>query len=278
MQNNQKNENESTINLDSPESQVISLEPTLHLNNISVFDIGANKDFFNKGLINHEIRTHIPEKISQLFNKKLSNSSATHKTTIAIPGYALNQLKIENPELISQIKNKIKNKELSLSSQTYSGTSSTILSDNELISEIKKHELLLKNTFDQEPESIIIDHNPSEKLINTFSNKKIIISNNIKQTNLQKKVVDEIKKLKPHVSELNDQDLINELNLLASNQILNKLDETQANIEFSPYEQYSNVMNMLNDVVHRINNFKNSEEGIVNEVSISEEPSTLLIK
>jgi len=267
--------NNKEINSENSYSDIVVLEPQIHLNNFNIFDLGSNKNVFNKGLINHEIRTKIPEKINSLFGKSFDNSS---KKTVLIPGFVLSQLVSEDSKSLDILKNKVSDGSVILSSAPFFRTSSTILSDKELKSEIKKHESLLKTVFGKESSVVVLDNEASEKLINAFPNKKFIVHNRLQNSQLQNKLIVELKKIKPFLFDVGDNLLINDFHLLTNNQIISRIDESKASVDSSPYEEYSAVMNILNDFVNRINNFKTSEEGIVNDIQLSESPSSLIIQ
>lgn len=251
------------------EEKITRIEPNIHLNNITVFDIGANKDYFNKGLIQHEIRTRVPETIDKIFKTKKNQS-------LAIPGYVLEQLSKEQPETLKKLKDYVTTKKITLAAQPYFGTNTQLLSDKETIEHILKHQNILKKTLGKKAEIAILDKKPSSDLLKAIHCKKAIINKEKNLTEMQRHLVIELDSFSTHVKKTEDTLLLNDFHLLSNTKLINSVnvdDETNDN----PYEQYSTMLTILNDIAHRINNVKLSEKGEFQlETELSDNPSSLI--
>lgn len=252
------------------DENLIRIEPNLHLNQINIFDIGLNKEYFNKGLIEHEVRTKVTEQLTTVFDAKKDQ-------TIAIPGYVIEQLSKEQPETMEILKNKVQTNNIILTTQPYFGTSLHSLSEEDAIKQITRHQNILKSTFGKSADIVLVDKEPSQDLLEAIHCKKAIVHfNQSSLTEMQQHLLAEMNSLQTHVIKAKDELLIQDLSMLANPSILTTLG-VDIEGDFSPYEQYSTMLTILNDVAHRINSAKLSEKAEFQlETEISETPSKLI--
>lgn len=251
------------------EESLNRIEPNIHLNHITVFDIGANKEYFNKGMIQNEIRTTIPKNIDKIFEIKQNRS-------LAIPGYVLEQLSKEQPETLKKIKDYVASKKIVLAAQPYFGTSMQLLSDKEAIEHILKHQNILEKTLGKKAEIALLDKKPTPSLLKSIHCKRAIVSEEKNLTEMQKHLVSELESFSTHVKKTEDTLLLNDFHLLSNSKLINSVNVDDETNE-SPYEQYSTMLTILNDIAHKINNAKLSEKGEFQlETELSDNPSSLI--
>lgn len=250
----------------------IRIEPEVELNNITVFDIGQNKEYVNKGLMQHAIRTDISKRLQEVFNKN-------EPQKILVSGYALERLEKESPETIHELKTSLKKNNHKLATQPYFGTSMHLLEEKDAIEHINRHQDLLLKNFGQQANTVLLDKEPSTTLLENINCTEFQIETETHHTtDMQKHLLEEMTELHSAIKETQDSALLQDFYMLANKELLKTVHESETE-KTSPYEQYTTILTILNDMVHKINTAKLSERGEFQlETTISDTPSQLLKK
>lgn len=132
------------------------------------FDIGKNSDysdsFENKSMIKKMAeQCYLPA--NELMMELISRYDGKFKFTIALSGLAVEMFKRHSPEVLESFKRLVATGCVEICGQTYSHSLSSILDDEEFVSQVKMHSDLMEEVFGRRPA--------------TFSNTELIYSDEI---------------------------------------------------------------------------------------------------
>ena len=239
---------------------------------LNIFHIGANREYINKGLMEHELTND--------FSKYLKELETLDVDGLAIQGELLDRCAEHAPELLIQFHKLAINKKLI--AVPYYGSHVDSLSADEFNEQLELQQKAYKEHFDKVAKVYLgkVPINLKNILVSQklkVVNPEIISSKNELQkssSDMQTHILKELSALYPHIIETNDKELISDWRMLAHSSIINSIHEDSLK---NPYDNYVAVLHICNDIAHRIKNFKLSQKGeFLSEPKIVSSPSALL--
>lgn len=240
-----------------------------HLN---AFDVGANKEYINKGLMEHELTNN--------FSKYLRDLEGMKADGFAIHGELLDRCAEIAPELLVKFHKIAADKKLI--AVPYYGSHIDVLSPEEFSHQLELQQKAYKEHFGKTAE-LYLGKVP-KKLKGVLLTHGLKISNpkvvghefNLEEdlSEMQEHTMEELAALYPHIIETRDQDLIKDWRTLTNISVISSMHEDSSD---NPYDNYVAVLNICNDIAHRIKNFKLSQKGeFLSVPEIVSSPSALL--
>jgi hypothetical protein len=269
-------------------TQLINIEPALHLASFTIFDIGANKSYLNQGQIDHECRTVLVTQLKELL-ALLPN--CTTPLTLSFSGACLNFLAEEQPELIKEFDDMFStNSQLKLATQLYHGTALDLISEEQAQKHLLMHKDLLTKHFKTAPTVLFTTSKASQHLLTfTACTEQATAVDSVSlaaylaaqehvlpqlESELQQHVIAECRALAPHVQATDDEELIGSFCQLASPRVIGNVHPEYGE---TPYDHYTTFMSILHDIAHRINAARHIQQGVfIAPHKIGASPSALL--
>lgn len=269
------------------------LLPEIYLHALNAFDVGNNPEHINHGLTKTGLVSWVNNNVD-----KLSDSNF-----LTINGHALSLLDEDSQEAIETITRIVKENNISLVGVPYYNTSLSLLSADNFKKQWDKNQQELKNYFGKTAQNIYVaDQKMPIHLSSTIKDLglKIIGDNSLdvesimlgkeslKQINedsfigehssynqantsssLADHVSSELLALEPFV--MSDGELSSTWQLLANTQLISSLEGGDPQMT---YNNYSSMMNILNDIAHTVRNVELTKKGLFEtNAQIVENPS-----
>lgn len=269
---------------------VISITPELHLSPFTIFDIGSNRDYLNQGAIDHHCRTQLLGQLEHL-HQVLQQTTQHH--TLVFSGRALDFLAEEQPQVLSLYKALLAQPHVAVATQPYHGTSCDALCEERFIEQVTRHQEALQTHFGTQASVLFTDKKvSSEQLARVGCSENLThdyqyISRlhhfiqgqeapyTLISSDLQGHLLDEFQTLSRYVHASGDELLAEQFHQLASPEVIAHAHPEHGE---SPYEHYTTLMSILQDVAHRLNAAKILKEGGFPslDVQLAANPSDLL--
>lgn len=291
-------------------------------NSFDVFDIGANKTYFDTGKWTNSLFQGLKHK-SALLAHVLDTMASSSKKAIAIPGMVLDALEKYDPLSLSSLSELVATYDLELLSMPYHVGSTRILSCEEFAYQVRLHNETVSRVLGKEakifysPEQhldpdhvrilgelgipsvlgghvstidMLTDDDLLQQQLGSLENSAFDITPAVTSisgsgfenapftsSSLQSHLIDELKAIYPHILSSGDRSLLDDWKILSSHPVLSSISPTMQGHSTSDYEQYVTIMNILNDMAHKIRSVSLSTQGMfVTAPEISESPSSLL--
>ena len=264
--------------------KVLTLQPELHLSSFNVFDIGANKEYFNEGLIQHHCRNKLCSDLEQLID---TLQRQTTDIALTLHTRTLKFLVEEQPELLEQLKTLLQtNSSVHLATQAPYATTTEVLSKAELEEQVTSYTKKLQEKLGVKATVLLLDK-PSEALANDLqleladeeqSMEAFLAgtTHHYKQlgSELQDHVLSELKALAPHIHKTEDKELSEHFAQLASTHVIRNVHPDHGE---TPYDHYTTLMSILHDVAHRIQAARAIQTGVfITPHQLGASPSAIL--
>lgn len=286
------------------------LQPPVRLHDMNIFDIGTNKVYINTGQMEHELTSDVSMQIAVA--RAHFDGKAEENLQLAVPGFVIDSLAKKSPETLIQLRNFVNTSKVSLLAMPYYGSSLEIINAEELKTQIALQQEALKKHFKQESKIFYASTSPSvsqkeilvasgltqtvspkthtvlsleeaksrERFAHALEDAQIVST--LAQTQLNANFLDmknhvatELQGLYPHIVASQDEELLETWRLLAHDSLLIQL--TRNPSVNSPYEQYTSMLNMCNDLAHKIKAVALTKKGIfLTDVKITDSPSEFL--
>ena len=280
-------------------AKTLFIGQTAYLQGMNVFGIGGNKPHINLGLMGSQIAS-LSEKISSI---------PTDIKHLAIPGYVLELLEENSEKALDSLKSFVKTKNLSLLSVPYYNSSLSLLSKEELLTQISMQESITKRIFGKSCDGFLCAEGflppKTEEVLNGSYSSVIYpkgssltlkdpsyrltetevttIGENVSgslshaDSKMEAHLIAELRDMYPHIVELGDDDsLLSWRFMTQPSMILRAGVDAFAN---DAYEHYMQMMNTLNDVAHKINVVQLAKKGLFQEKpTISSSPSSIIVQ
>lgn len=219
---------------------ITRLIPQASLVPMSVFDVGGNQPYIDYGKMEYSIQ-----------NFELPSLDTTKE--LHVSGFILDMMNLHNPEVYKELQKSVEKTDIVVKALPYYGTSTHCMDDEEKtyqfsksVDSIKKHLGVVASIADD---------------------------NYIAKSELESHLIHELKLIYPHIKETQDEELLKDWRLLSQTLVLER-----ASPNGPGYENFVTIMNMCNDLVHRIRTFKSAQRGVfLTEPKIVNTPSTLLL-
>lgn len=263
----------------------IHIAQPMHLAPFSVFDVGLNKPYINQGLIDKDSRTSLASNLTELHAQLQEEKQSK---TLSFDADVIHFLAKEQPQLLTAYKKLFSEGQHELACQTYDGTTLSILGDSAEKS-IIRHQQLMKQHFNKTPTTLLTTHTVDTTLLSktnctrnilhssTYTPEDYLQKNLLKaplQSELQDNLLDELHALSIHVHDTEDNELISLLYKLATPAVIKNIHPEEGE---TPYDHYTTVMSILQDMANRIKALQHIQKGIfVTEPQIQASPSQLL--
>jgi len=277
---------------------------------MNIFDIGTNKDYINTGQMEHELTSDVSMQIAVA--RAHFDGKAEKNLQLAVPGFVIDSLAKKSPETLIQLRNFVNTSKVSLLAMPYYASSLEIIDAQELKKQVALQQDTLVKHFKQKSKIFYASTSPSESqkevllasgLIQTVSpTTHTVLSleeaksterfahaledaqtvSTLTQNQLNTNILDmkdhiakELQGLYPHIVASEDEELLETWRLLAHDSLLNQMiGNPSVN---SPYEQYTSMLNMCNDLAHKIKAVALTKKGIfLTDVKITDSPSEFL--
>jgi len=267
------------------------------LQGMNVFEIGSNKNHINKGLMASQISS---------LTSQLENLDSSVKQ-LAIPGYILKLIEENDDELSDLLKNLVDKNNISLLAVPYFNSSLSLLSSEELSSQLKLQEEITKDFFGKssdgffcsegilppvvesvlnknyltvyypENSSLTLD-NPDYKLVKTsvtMVGETVEGNLSLADSKMEGHLMSELRDLYPHIITHGDEDTLTSWRYMTQPSMI--LRAGVSRFSNDAYEHYTQMMNTMNDVAFKIKNVQLAKKGLFQEKPIiSSSPSLSL--
>ncbi|MFW5866107.1 MAG: hypothetical protein ACOCU6_03365, partial [Nanoarchaeota archaeon] len=130
---------------------VLTMFGAISPNSFDVFDIGANKTYFDTGKWINSLSQGLKHK-SALLARILDTAALSSKKAIAIPGMVLDALEKYDPLSLSSLSELVATRDLELLSMPYNVGSSRILSCEEFSCQVRLHNETVSRVFGKKAE------------------------------------------------------------------------------------------------------------------------------
>ena len=266
---------------------IIDCSPDIVLNDMTVFDIGANKEHINMGATVSSFSSQLSSALIAISSQKTNKNTPV---VLNIPGYAIDLLEKQHPQTLTALKSLVDNHNIAIAANTYYGSSPEFLEDDDFKAQSKRHASTVNKVFSKDPSIIhpFTAYSQSQLQVLTGQGNSILEKNrcvhstiygqkNSSQSfsNMSKHIVSELKAMYPHIKQSGDSRLLTSWRLLTSNNVIQRLSHNT--FDHSSYEHYTAIMTICNDIAHTIRNVKSMAEGVfVEQPEIVERPSSLL--
>jgi hypothetical protein len=279
-------------------SETLFIGQTVHLHDMSVFDIGTNKAHINLGLMGSQLSA-LSEQI---------NSISSQTKNLAIPGYVLELLEEYSSDTLDSLVSLVKNNNLNLLALPYYNTSLSLMSKEELALQLNLQEKITTRIFGKSSDGFLCSEgvlppsvesvlnksysnvfypskvaltlkNPSYKLNETKVStigESVSGSLSLADSKMEGHLMSELRDLYSPIVELGDDDSLTSWRFMTQPSMI--LRASTDKFSNDAYEHYMQMMNTLNDIAHKINTVQLAKKGLFKEKpTISSSPSQLLL-
>ena len=292
-------------------SITLVIEPKVHLHDMNIFDIGANKPYIDTGKMHDEMSNTVATQIA--IARAYFSGAKTQTVQLAMPAYVVDTLAERSPETIVQLRNFITSSKIDLLAMPYYGTSLDVIKPEELQMQLELQKESFQKHFKKRSKTFyassklsleqkeIIQKNLGTTTIVDSKDKTVLFLNNINDAEEFEKLVEEIQSatktvvlnarlgfkdmkdhlitelqgIYPHIVVSEDNQLLETWRLMAHEGLLSNFDMYSS--EQSPYEQYTTMLNMCNDVAHKIKTLALTKRGVfLTDVDVTDSPSQFL--
>lgn len=294
------------------ERLTLLVTPRVRLHDMNVFDIGSNKDYIDTGKMKHEATTTLAQQLAhaQAFFSEETNQ---YSLNLVLPGYVLEHLQSNENGVLDRLKDFVKDHRVTLLATPYYGSSLHIISQEELKMQLALQEDITHKHFKQKSKIFFSTHQLTRHQKNQLKKvgcdevltsqqgqvlnlqdwqadsaimkKRIasLLKNNTASTlsvnpsfvGMQAHLVSELKGLYDYIVASKDEQLLTSWRLLTHHELIHTLGMNVE--EENPYERYTTLMNICNDIAHRIRNVNLASQGEIDtSVNLVNSPSSSL--
>lgn len=278
--------------------ETLFIGQTVHLQGMSVFDIGSNKPHINFGLMSSQISS-LSSSLKSL-NSKIKN--------IAVPGFVLELIKENDEELLLSLQSLVKKNNLNILSVPFYNSSISLLSKEEFSEQLSLQEEITKEVFGKSSIGFLCSQGVLPVTIESVLNEKhstVFYCGNslclsikkpsytLKETtietigesvssplteansSMETHLMTELKDMYSHIISMGDADTLTSWRLMSQPSMI--IRANVSTFKNDAYEHYMQMMNTLNDIAHNINAVKLAKKGLFQEKPlINASPSQFL--